>query len=199
MDEPSSADLVARWRTGDEQAAAELFRRYFDRLRGLARSLLSAKLSARLDAEDVIQSVYRSFFEGVREERYVLERGGDLWRLLTAITLHKVQHQVARHTAAKRSVTREESLGQGTSWSGLDILALAQEPSPSEALAVVEELDLVLRALPPLHRTMVEQRLQGFSVGEISAATDRSERLVRLVLEQVHSQLQQRYQAYTGS
>jgi RNA polymerase sigma-70 factor, ECF subfamily len=62
-----AADLLARWRSGDQQAAAELFRCYAGRLAALARSHLSRKIGQRLDAEDVVQSVYRSFFADARE------------------------------------------------------------------------------------------------------------------------------------
>src|SRR5947209_1095765 len=87
--ESPSADLMARWRDGDQQAAGELFRRYADRLRALARTRLSARLARHVDPEDVVQSAYRSFFSGARSDRYALRRSGDLWRLLVSITLHK--------------------------------------------------------------------------------------------------------------
>jgi RNA polymerase sigma-70 factor (ECF subfamily) len=99
-----SRNLVTRWQAGDEGAADELFQRYADRLIGLAQSRLSCKMRRRVDAEDVIQSACRSFFVGVREGRYNLEQGGDLWRLLVAITLNKIQDQVKRHKAGKRSI-----------------------------------------------------------------------------------------------
>ncbi len=94
-------DLLARWREGDEQAAAQLVDRFTERLLALARCHLSQKLARRVDAEDVVQSAYRSFFTGARTNRYQLQRSGDLWQLLAAITLHKLQHQLARHTADK--------------------------------------------------------------------------------------------------
>ena len=45
-------ELVARWRNGDQEAASELFHRYFARLLALADSRLSAKLALRANAED---------------------------------------------------------------------------------------------------------------------------------------------------
>src|SRR5262245_58097585 len=62
MQDESSVHLVSRWRAGDQQAAAELFRRYASRLIALAQSRLSASMASRVDPEDVVQSVYRSFF-----------------------------------------------------------------------------------------------------------------------------------------
>src|SRR5262245_24178849 len=136
----ASAELLERWRGGDPRAADELFTRYTAQLVALARSHLSPRLAGRLDPEDVVQSAYRSFFASA--DRYVLNRSGDLWRLLAAITLHKLRHQVERHTAGRRSVDRELSLGLGEDGGlpGLDAVAVAREPTPLEASAAVDEL-----------------------------------------------------------
>lgn len=83
----NSNHLVARWQQGDQTAAAELFQRYASRLIALARSQLSVKLAQRVDPEDVVQSVYRSFFVDARNGRYDFQHGGDLWRLLVTMTL----------------------------------------------------------------------------------------------------------------
>ena len=48
----SSAELLARWRAGDEQAAGKLWRRYAVRLIALARKRLSASMNRHVDAED---------------------------------------------------------------------------------------------------------------------------------------------------
>src|SRR6185312_13260850 len=106
----TSLVLLERFRGGDDSAAAALFARYFERLTLLARSRLSARLARRTDPEDVIQSVYRSFFVGVREGRYSLGRGGDLWRLLASITKRKLLRQVRHQHADCRSIDLECSL-----------------------------------------------------------------------------------------
>src|SRR5262245_48945137 len=80
--------LLARWRDGDQQAATDLYQRYADRLIALARNYLSAKVAPRLDAEDVVQSVVRSFFHRARAGRFAVDQSDELWRLLVAITLH---------------------------------------------------------------------------------------------------------------
>ena len=187
-----SANLLDRWRGGDQQAAEALFQRYVQRLIAVARSRLSTKLSRRIDAEDVIQSAYRSFFLGVRDGRYLFERGGDLWRLLVAITLHKLQHQVEVHTAGKRSIKRERPIDGGDVLAGIDTERLTREPSPLEAAAVIDELERIMRDLEPLYRRMVELRLQGHSLEEIAADTKRSERTVRRVFERIKEELEGR-------
>jgi len=198
MVDNASVQLLARWRDGDQQAATELVQRFTERLLALARNQLSEKLARRVDPEDVLQSAYRSFFAGARDERFVLQRSGDLWHLLAAITMHKLHHQVERHTAGKRSIEREQTFGGESSLLGVRAELVARDPSPAEAAAVVDELEHMMRDLKPLHRQMVEMRLQGYSLDEIAAATDRSERLVRRVLDQIKDQLRQRYQEHAG-
>jgi DNA-directed RNA polymerase specialized sigma24 family protein len=46
----------------DEQAARENFDRFARRLIGLARTRLDRRIRQKIDPEDVVQSVFRSFF-----------------------------------------------------------------------------------------------------------------------------------------
>lgn len=187
----SSVDLYTRFRAGDARAEFELFARYTERLVALARSRLSKKLSARVDPEDIVQSAYRSFVGAVRDNRFSVERSGDLWRLLAAVTIHKTLHQARRHTTGKRDVHREEVAASDTEESRFDPTpAIARGPSPSEALIAVEEVERALLRLSPAHRPILELRLQGHLVREIAEKVDRSERLVRKVLEQVRTALE---------
>jgi RNA polymerase sigma factor (sigma-70 family) len=188
----TSRNLMLRLQAGDQQAANELFRRYANRLTALARSRLSSQVAARVDPEDVVQSVYRSFFTGACQGDYQLERGGDLWRLLVAITLHKVRNQVIHHTAAKRSVRAERSCNSDDSLSGIEPQMLAREPSPLAAVALVDEMDQLMRQLEPHQRRIVELRLQGYNLYEIATQTERSLSTVCRVLERVKQLLEQR-------
>jgi RNA polymerase sigma-70 factor (ECF subfamily) len=185
----AAVDLLARWRAGDEQAAAELFHCYASRLTAVARGRLSARLANHIDAEDVVQSAYRSFFVGAREGRFDVRHGGDLWRLLVAITVHKLQHQVERELAQKRSVHATESFGSEDVLFGIRAEVLAREPSPLEALTLVDQLEVLLRGLEPLQRRMVELRLQGHDLDEIATRTQRCRRTVGRVLEHVRQRL----------
>jgi RNA polymerase sigma-70 factor (ECF subfamily) len=185
----SASDLLARWQAGDQEAANQLFRQYVGRLVALARSRLSDKMAARVDAEDVVQSAYRSFFAHARDGDYDVRRGGDLWQLLLSITLHKLHDQVKRHTAGKRTVDHESHFSSEDSLWNLQPYLAAQEPSPVEALALVDEVQEVMRGLSPVHRRILELRLQGHNVSEIAADTGRCPHTVRRVLEQVKHSL----------
>ena len=178
----AAKQLIARWRAGSQEAAQELFRMFAGRLTALARSRLSPKLARRLDPEDVVQSAYRSFFAATRDQAFDLEHGGDLWQFLVAITLHKLKHQVQRHTAKKRDVGAERGLSSEGALLGISAERLAQGPSPLEAAALVDELEDIMRNLEPLPRRILELRLQGYGDYEIAHQIGRSVPTGRRVL-----------------
>ena len=194
MQEDASIDLLARFREGDSQAADALFHRYVGRLTALAQARLSAKLARRIDPEDVVQSAYRSFFLRARDGGYTFEESGDLWRLLVGITLNKLRGQVEHHQAGKRAMGAEQSFASPAegSLAGLRPEKIAREPSPDEALAVVEEVAELMRGLTPVHARMLEMRLQGYQVEEIAADVNRSERGVRRLLDKIKERLNHR-------
>lgn len=167
-----------------------MFRRYVERLTRLARSRLSPRLAARTDPEDVVLSAYRSFFVGARAGRFSIARSGDLWRLLVSIVLHKLYRQVRHHGSAVRSVTAEQR------WSEIaeEYLARDREPAPDEALALAEELQVVLAKLDPFARRVLELRLQGVDLATIAAETDRSERTVRRALQEIRGHFAERFE-----
>lgn len=184
-----SGDLVARWRAGDERAATELFERYATRLVALARSRLPRNLSQRVGPEDVVQSVYRCFFAGARAGRYDPQRGGDLWRLLMTITLHKVYHQVRRNSADKRAVGQEKNFGSEEALAGMHAHMMAHEPAPAEAVALADELEQVMRRLDPMQSRILELRLHGHHLDEIASQLRCSERTVIRALQRIKDQL----------
>jgi RNA polymerase sigma-70 factor (ECF subfamily) len=189
-----SVHLVRRWREGDEQAAEELYGRYAEQLIAQTYRRLPDKLAARVDPEDVVQSVYRSFFAAAREGRYLLQQSGELWRLLLAITVHKVQNRIKHHLAEKRDFNRDLSTDVEASIHGLPIHVLAREPLPDEAVMLSDLLEQVLGQFTPAQRRMIELRLQGYPLEEIATEAGTSRRTVCRALERFKEELAARSQ-----
>jgi DNA-directed RNA polymerase specialized sigma24 family protein len=179
--------LLESFRRCDDTAAEALFVRYFARLTALARSRLSARVARRTDPADVVLSVYRSFFIGARSGRYVVTRGGDLWRLLASMTKHKVLRQLRYHDASRRSVSRELPLD-----SVLESQSVEREPDPGDVVALADMVEHVLSKLDPFGRRVMELRLQGAQIAEIAEDTARSERSVRRALNEIRALLAKR-------
>ena len=182
--------LLERWRAGDQQAAGELFHRYASRLVALVRSKLSDRLVGRVDPEDVVQSAYRSFFIDTRDGLYELGAGGDLWQLLVTITLHKLNDQVKRNTADKRTVGLQQNFGSEDSLNGLQAGVADNAPLPIEAIALVEQVEQLMARLPAPHQRMLEKRLQGYTLDEIAAQMNCSQRTVIRALERIKKHME---------
>jgi eukaryotic-like serine/threonine-protein kinase len=174
--------LLERFRDGDEFAAEALFSRYFDRLTSLARSRLSARLASRTDPEDIVMSVYRSFFMGARAGRFEVGGAGDLWRLLASIAKHKLLRQIRHHSAVRRAVDLDLPFDEQRDGRFPGRLP---DPSPEEAIALADELEWVLSQFDPVGRRVLELRLQGAALSEIAQDTRRSERTVRRILARI--------------
>lgn len=165
MDEPTSlTELVRRHRQGDPEAARELFTYYAQRLSRLAEQHLSRKLAGRVDGDDVVQSVFRTFFLRTARGEFQIDSRAQLWQLLVKITITKARAQGRRHTADLRDVGAEQA-GADEDW----LLAAAREPGPEEAVMLLEQIEFLLAGLPPLYRQVLEMRLQGYSTSEIAA------------------------------
>jgi RNA polymerase sigma factor (sigma-70 family) len=197
MTKQRSLDLIRRVREGDATAAKELFDRYVERLLGLVRTRLSAKLARRIDPADVVQSAYGSFFVRVREGRFEISESGDLWRLLAAIAINKLLLNARHHRAKKRDIAVEESVS-GASVYGVPVRAIQGQPTPEEALIMYEELARELESYSPLKQQIVQMRLQGLTVEEISGAAGCTRRTVQRTLQQLKESLEEQLRQHSS-
>ena len=189
-----SINLFRRYRQEDSQAADELFLRYVARLTSLVRARISPRLARRIDAEDVVQSAYRSFFMGAKDGEFKLERGGDLWRLLAAITLNKLGKQIERQQAQKRSMDAEQSVDSALVGPAIDKDRL----TPADEIQLNEEIDLLMADLDELQSQMLTMRLAGYRIAEIAVETNRSERTVRRLLDKIKARTEDRLKVLTA-
>lgn len=190
MEEQSSQALLKSLKEGDDEAAAEVFRRYVHRLVALARRRISDRLGRRLDADDVVQSVYRSFFHRAKQGHFEWNRNGDLWRLLAAITVRKTIGKAQFHSQQKRDVDREDAAaGQLMNGSSGEV---AWEPQDEDAIALEDELRHIMEGLKEHPRKILQLRLQGESTEEIAQQIGRCERTVRRYLRDLRTFLEHR-------
>jgi RNA polymerase sigma-70 factor (ECF subfamily) len=179
---PSDRSLLRRFRGGQPDAATELYLRYAGRLRALSVGQVAPDLATRLDPDDIVQSVFRTFFRRAAQGQYDVPEGEDLWKLFLIIALHKIRSAGAFHRAAKRDV-RATANGM--------IAPMEQLAAPDEmALATLRMvIDEVLNALPPSMRAIVELRIDGHQVEEIAQRTQRSRRSVERALQEFRARL----------
>ena len=188
--DPKTAQIYASVAAGCESAAETIFHRYLQRLTKLARSRLTPKIAQRVDSEDIVMSAYRSFFVGARADRFRISESGQLWALLTKITLRKIYRAAEFHSADKRSTEVETHFSDDRS---VNAWAVDREPSPEEVVAISDELSVLLGSLATRQRRIVELRLQGHFVQDIATELNISERTVRRALQEIERNLCDRH------
>jgi RNA polymerase sigma-70 factor (ECF subfamily) len=180
----SDRSLLSRFCVGNPDAARAIYDRYAGRLRALARAKCSARLSRRVDAEDIVQSVFRRFFQAAARGNYQVPAGEDLWDLLLVITTNRIRTEETFHRAAKRDIRLTDEIDfdepSQVCRGGQDDFSAAFLD-----LAVKE----VLERLPERYRGVVELRMAGCEVAEIARQTGRSKRTVERQLQESRSRL----------
>jgi RNA polymerase sigma-70 factor (ECF subfamily) len=194
----SFLDLMARLQAGEDAAARQLFERFRDRLMALARDRLSKRLAGKLDSEDVVQSVFKSFFVGHRAGEFKLESWNELWGLLTIITLRKCINRVEYFQAGRRAIEREVSLQAPGGPDASSLAVLDREPSPLEAAILTETIEQLLRGFDADDRQVIQLALQGYTIEEISAQLGRAERTVRRLRKRLEHRLTRLQAGDTG-
>jgi RNA polymerase sigma factor (sigma-70 family) len=163
-DEPTFQDLMDRLRSGDDEAAAELVRRYEPTLRRVARiRLVDTRLQRLFDSMDICQSVFGSFFVRAALGQYELETPGQVLRLLLSMTRKKLTDHVRQEAAARRDYRRVRPQDVGTA--GVPDAG----PGPYRQLAAREVLQAFRERLAPDERWLADQRAQGMDWNRIAA------------------------------
>jgi RNA polymerase sigma factor (sigma-70 family) len=158
------ADWIRRCNAADSHAAELLFARYASRLTQIAEQHLSRRIAAREGGEDVVQSVFRTFFRRSAEGQFQIDGSAQLWRLLVKITLQKARTR-ARHHSAKKRCAAAEVRPEDDSWMAE---ALGREPDPAAAAELVDLMEAILQGVPPLYCRVLELRLQGVDVAAVA-------------------------------
>jgi RNA polymerase sigma factor (sigma-70 family) len=174
----TDGSLLRRFAAGRESAANTLYTRYSDRIRALARARLPEHLLNRADPDDVVQSVFRAFFESARRGLYEVPDDDSLWCLLAVVTVNKVRSLHVFHAAARRDARAT------VPWAEDD----SDQPVLESSLMDVAVQD-VLEQLSPSEREVVEFRLEGFEVAEIASRINRSKRSVERLLQKARHRL----------
>jgi len=180
----SDHSLMKRLRLGSEDAATQIYLRYAHRLRALARAQSSPELARCVDADEIVQSVFGSFFRGARNGYYDVPVGDELWKLFLVIALNKIRAKGAFYRAAKRDVrmTADGALLEKCP-------EVAQDDNSAELSHLQLTIEEAMQSLPDEHREIVSLRIEGYRVDEIADRTKRSKRTVERILQDVRKRL----------
>jgi len=172
-------------RSADEEvrneAAQEIWNRYFRRLSALVRTHLDQRLRRREDEDDVVQEMYHSFFRRQQKGDFDLTSRNELWQLLVTIALCKTRNTAQRHQSQRRDYRREFHSNRSSDSMVPDRLLEQMDaagPTPSEAAAIAEEVERRLQILSEPLRQIACWKLEGHTHEEIAGLMNCSKRTV---------------------
>ena len=189
-DSDSAKALLERWQSGDQDAAEAIYRRYSERLLALAQAQISSRLARRVGPEDILQSVFRTFFRRAGEGKFAVDHSNSLWHLLVRMTLNKIRKKSERHHAGRRDLSVEVYPADDK----LQPEVMAHDPTPAEAAALADELEAIFAGLDDPEPDIFRFCMQGYSTSEIASQMGCSRWTVRRVLDRIGHQLQGRLQ-----
>lgn len=177
-------------KAGNQEAATDLWQRYFDKLIIQARKRLGQASRRIADEEDVVVNVFKSLCEGAKDGEFkLLQDRNDLWKLLIVLTKAKSANQIRWQTAQKRGGKdlKGESILDVSFADGLNQV-LNDEPTPDMIVDVTEQHGVLMAKLSnDLQRQIATLKLEGNSNPEISDSLNISlrsvERKLKLIRE----------------
>jgi RNA polymerase sigma-70 factor (ECF subfamily) len=157
-------ELIRRVRAWDQEAAAELVRRYEPAIRRAVRfRLANARMGNLFDSMDICQSVLRSFFVRAASSQYDLETPEQVLKLLTAMARNKLASQTRKQHSLRRDNRRASAVGDA----GSQLVSAGDSPS---APTVVRDLQQeIRRRLTPDEWQLLELKNQGRDWAAIAA------------------------------
>lgn len=155
---------LQRLRDGDEEALAELFGQYRDRLFHIVSVRMDRRLAGRVDADDVLQEVYIDAAD--RIQHFINNHSGSFLVWLRLITTQTMANIYRRHLDVKmRDANREVSIQAGRAYasptSPIAMQLLGHLTSPSSAAMrdeAAQRLEAVIDKMKPMDREVIALR-----------------------------------------
>ncbi len=193
----SKSTNVSHWidlvKVGDSAAATCIWQHYFDRLVRSVRARLYGQNRAVSDEEDIVLSVFDSFYNAAENGRFPdLSDRDDLWRLLLRMAARKVVDK-RRHDLRQRrgGNVRLHSLDHAGDDEKV-IEAIGAEPSPEMLLKIQESMEQLFSHLGVGQlRDLAGAKLEGYTNAELAQRFDCSERTIERRLNLIREKCQQ--------
>ncbi|APZ95019.1 RNA polymerase sigma factor [Fuerstiella marisgermanici] len=183
------AELMAKTRSGDQDAARELVRQYEPEIRRAARlRLTDPRLRRIVDSIDICQSVFGRFFKSATDGSFDLEKPEQLLVLLTTMTRNRIIDEHRRQTTQKRN--RPEPDGRP-----FDPCSVIEDsPGPRTAAAARELLSEVRSRLTADELQIADLRNAGKSweevATELSESADGLRKRLERALDRVRAEIE---------
>ncbi|MFK7736007.1 MAG: sigma-70 family RNA polymerase sigma factor [Pirellulaceae bacterium] len=193
---------VSHWieqvKQGDSAAANDLWHHYFDRLVRIVRQRIYGRNRAVSDEEDVVVSVFESFYRAAEKGRFPdLADRDDLWKLLLRMASRKVIDN-RRHAKRQRrggeveTFSLDQSQGESESEQRMLAEAIGDEPTPEMALCLQESVEKLFSHLGGGQlQELAVAKLEGYTNAELAKRFQCSERTIERRLHLIREKCRQ--------
>lgn len=189
---------VSHWielvKEGDSIAANQIWQHYYDRLIRMARQKLRGQNRAVADEEDIVVSVFESFYRAAEKGRFPdLSGRDDLWRLLLTMSARKIVDR-RRHEGRQRRGADAviQSLDSRNSDNEAVIQVIGTEPTPEMVMILTESFEQLISHLGDGQlREIAVGKMEGFSNEELADRFQCSERTIERRLNLIREKCQQ--------
>ena len=190
---------VTRWidqaKQGDSIASQQLWQYYFERLIRAARAKLQGQDRRVADEEDIVVSVFESFYRAAQQGRFAeLSDRDALWRLLLRMSSRKIIDR-RRHDGRQRRGAGQRAISlHGPDDQATIIEIIGKEPTPEMVLMMTEACEQLLNHLGVgTLRDIAVGKMEGYSNADLAerfACSERTiERRLRLIREKYQQEL----------
>lgn len=181
--EDSVLYLMRKLKTDRDDAAQQLWDRYYQALVEAARRLLNGIPKGMADEEDVAVSVFRSICRGGEAGKFSdLKNRDELWWLLLALTRQKAANYIRGETRQKRGegkVRREADFNPGPLAAFSLENLIGDAPTPAFMAQMQEEHERLMQSLERDElRKVAALRIAGYEIAEIAMQLGMSNRSV---------------------
>ncbi len=172
--------LFEKIRTGDFQAAEQVFVNYEAQLRLIVRRQLSRRLRAKFDSVDVVQSVWRRVLQDFRNNGCNLDGAEHLRNFLVQVTRNCLTDRL-RHF--RPALEREQPV------EGAALTPALLQPRPSEIAQGNELWESLLANCPAKYHELLRLKRQGLTIDAIAARIGMHEGSIRRIIRQLARKL----------
>jgi DNA-directed RNA polymerase specialized sigma24 family protein len=183
--EGSITQLIGHLKDGNRETTQQLWEAYFVRLVRLAQARLRGTARSGADEEDVVVSVFDSFFRRAELGQFPqLRDRDDLWKLLFVLTVRKAINHIKHEGRQSRGGGHIRSLADLEELNAGELVCI--EPSPELAAQMTEECQNLLEQLgDPTLRAVAIWKMEGYTNREIADKLDCVEQTVERKLRSI--------------
>lgn len=193
----SEENNVSHWidqvKEGDSMAASVLWEHYYDRLIRNVRKHLRDQNRGVSDEEDIVVSVFESFYRAAQAGRFPEMSGrDDLWRLLLKMSARKLVDKRRRDRRQRRGSGKPVFSLQAAGQDQAVMEVIGDEPTPEMVLTMAESVERLLSHLGDGQlREIAVGKMEGLSNAELATRLACSERTIERRLHLIRETCQQ--------